>query len=540
MYRFDYGNFRDHFNKLLNYPQNHLNRINIKSKLKARGKKFKLFKSIIPIDQQANSSSAATHYIIKTKKINPASAATLGNITTIKIMSNHSDDAILLLSSPLSESFWEPGNYKKTTKRIEDGFKLCNDLMQLIQERCDIEKMYAKSLQQWSKKWNDSISKGPEYGTTEAAWKGVLSEADRLQELHLKMKDKLMMNVIDEIRQWQKEKFHKSMMQIREKKEIDDEFKRVQKPWAKILDRVNKSKHDYHMACKNEKTLMIQERNATSDTSISADQLRKIKDRVLKAHDEVAKLKEKYELSLKDISLANPRYVTEMTQVFDKCQDMEEQRLNFFKDILFNIHDCLNISQDSELALIYEEYRHTLQNADSAKDLKWWSNTYGIGMSMNWPQFEPFSEEFREIIKDSKTVIKIKNTTTSSDGITLINQHKFNEELPEWNAGESFTTTTATNDDTLPNETINTNSNKSHITNEQNNNDSIGLVDNGELGVSVKALYDYEGAEADELSFKQGDIFEKLEDEDEQGWCKGRKDNRVGLYPANYVEVFKE
>lgn len=320
-------------------------------------------------------------------------------------MSNHSEDAILC---PASESFWEPGNYKKTTKRIEDGFRLCNDLLQLIQERCDIEKNYAKNLNSWSKKWNDAISKGPEYGTTEAAWKGVLSEADRLNEMHLKIKDKLMDDVVNDIKHWQKEKFHRSMMQIKEKKEIDEEFKRVQKPWAKALERVNKCKQDYHLACKNEKTLVIQERNASSDTSISPDQLRKIKERVSKTRDEVAKSKEKYELALKEIQQYNPRYVTEMTQVFEKCQEMEEQRLNFFKDTLFNIHDCLNISKDPELPNIYEEFRHTLQNADATKDLKWWSNTYGVGMSMNWPQFEvsfpPLNQYFQVRSKHVRVV----------------------------------------------------------------------------------------------------------------------------------------
>lgn len=418
-------------------------------------------------------------------------------------MSHHSDEATISIGNPISESFWEPGNYKKTTKRIEDGFRLCNDLVQLIQERCDIEKNYAKNLQNWSKKWNDTISRGPEYGTTEAAWKGILSEADRLNDLHRRMKDKLLDNVVNEIKQWQKDKFHKSMIYIREKKEIDDEFKRVQKPWAKALDQVNKAKNDYHLACKNERTLLIQERNASSDTSISLDQKTKIKERVARAREEVAKGKIKYELALKDINQLNPRYITEMTQVFDKCQEMEEQRLKFFKDILFDIHNCLDISKDQELPIIYEEFRHTLQNADASKDLKWWANTYGVGMNMNWPQFEPFSEEFRDIIKDPKA----KKINSTSDGITLINQHRFNEELPDW--GDTF-----------------------------NTNDS--LVDNGEPGVSVRALYDYEGAEADELSFKQGDVFDKLGDEDEQGWCKGRKDNRIGLYPANYVQVLTE
>lgn len=464
-------------------------------------------------------------------------------------MSNHSEDP--LYANPSSESFWEPGNYKKTTKRIEDGFKLCNDMVQLIQERCIIEKTYAKNLQNWSKKWNDIISKGPEYGTTEAAWKGVLSEADKLNQLHMKMKDKLTDNVIKDIKHWQKDNFHKSMINIREKKEIDDEFKRVQKPWARILERVNKAKQDYHLACKNERTLKNQERNAVSDTSISTDQLKKIQERVSRAKEEVLRNKERYEMCLKEINQINPIYIHEMTQVFDKCQEFEEKRLNFFKEILFNIHNCLNISNDTELPLIYEEYRHTIQNADATKDLKWWSSTYGVGMSMTWPQFESFSEEFREIIRDPKA----KKVHASNDGITLINQHKFSEELPDnpdlYKSTNRVISNGANNINTNSNRINNNNQPSSNVGDltfdEQdedwdedfvNNNET--LVDNGELGVSVRALYDYEGAESDELSFKQGEIFEKLEDEDGLGWCKGRKDKKVGLYPANYVEVIVE
>ncbi|XP_039294720.1 protein kinase C and casein kinase substrate in neurons protein 1 isoform X2 [Nilaparvata lugens] len=480
-------------------------------------------------------------------------------------MSHHSDDMMLIASS---DSFWEPGNYKRTTKRIEDGYKLCNDLVTLIQERADIEKAYAKSLKGWSKKWTDLIEKGPEYGTSEAAWKGALIESDRLCDLHVKVKDNLTNEVIQKVKNWQKDTYHKSMIAIKERKEMEDTFKKAQKPWGKLLQKVNKAKSDYHAACKTEKSASNQERNATGDSSLSMDQVKKMQDRVQKTKEDVQRAKEKYELALQELNSYNPKYMEDMTVVFNKCQEMETQRLQFFKEVLFSIHKCLNISQDPLLPQIYEEFYHTVNNADHEKDLKWWSNNHGVNMAMNWPQFEDYTEEFRDIAKG-----KSKDSIPAGS-ITLINQRPVGEDLHEFpptnhktaskkpqmshprvistNGVDAADTQKQPNNKSSPEN----NGPSATITNGNGNSPGRGggevnpfeeeewdeegegdpLVDNGEPGVPVRALYDYEGAESDELSFKQGEEFEKLEDEDEQGWCKGRKGGRVGLYPANYVE----
>jgi hypothetical protein len=63
------------------------------------------------------------------------------------------------------------------------------------------------------------------------------------------------------------------MMVIKEKKEMDDCFKKAQKPWVKILTKVNKTKLDYHNACKAERSAANQERNATGDNAVSPEQV---------------------------------------------------------------------------------------------------------------------------------------------------------------------------------------------------------------------------------------------------------------------------
>jgi len=69
--------------------------------------------------------AAASIYVTKTHilwllRLSPACVWLINIDWNPQEMSHHSDDQLLQAGS---ESFWEPGNYKRTTKRIEDGYK---------------------------------------------------------------------------------------------------------------------------------------------------------------------------------------------------------------------------------------------------------------------------------------------------------------------------------------------------------------------------------------------------------------------------------
>lgn len=472
-----------------------------------------------------------------------------------------------------SESFWEIGKYNRTVKRIENGSKLCDSLRQLIETRSDIEKSYAKQLSQWSRKWTDFLDKGPEYGTTQAAWRSVLTEADKLCELHTEVAEKLMTNVYLQIKQWNKENYHKTMINFRESKDKEDNFKRAQKPWMKRYQKVVLAKKEYHAACKQEKSTANQENNAKGDPSVPVEQVKKLGEKLQKCHVDVESAREKYTTALHDLNGYNPKYIEEMTFVFNECQEMERKRLMFFKQMLFGIHHCLDLSQDHRFAEIYRQFYQQINCADCEKDLRWWSNIYGAGMSMNWPEFEEYSPELHNITKTKKTnfgsnegiiITGIKHSrdgsyasntsentgTTPGTGPNYLSAESSNDHFADSKKSNSTsapnTTTATTNNTTTNNIITTTTANEVKAADGKNpfgdpdgedwEEDDTSLVDDNRPGVPVRALYEYYETAADELTFKAGDVFTKLSDADELGWCKGRKDGRVGLYPATYVE----
>ncbi|NXX87252.1 PACN1 protein, partial [Urocolius indicus] len=406
-----------------------------------------------------------------------------------------------------TDSFWEVGNYKRTVKRIDDGHRLCNDLMSCVHERAKIEKSYAQQLTDWSKRWRQLIEKGPQYGSLERAWGAIMTEADKVSELHQEVKNSLLNDDFEKVKNWQKDAYHKQIMGgFKEAKEAEDGFRKAQKPWAKKLKELETAKKAYHLACKEEKLAMTREANSKADQSNTPEQQKKLQDKVEKCKQDVQKTQEKYEKVLDELNKCTPQYIESMEQVFEQCQQFEEKRLIFLKEVLLDIKRHLNLAESSSYANVYQELEQTIRLSDAQEDLRWFRSTSGPGMPMNWPQFEvrlgkPLAGLFWQAPHQSSQSSHDRGHTYSA----------------EWSDDEGSNSFNAS---------------------EANGGTNPFDEEPAGKGVRVRALYDYDGQEQDELSFKAGDELTKLGEEDEQGWCKGRLDNgQLGLYPANYVEA---
>ncbi|KAF6731251.1 Protein kinase C and casein kinase substrate in neurons protein 2 [Oryzias melastigma] len=478
-------------------------------------------------------------------------------------MSGSCEDSMIDVSS---DSFWEVGNYKRTVKRVDDGHRLCNDLMTCLHERARIEKTYAQQLTEWGKRWRQLIEKGPQYGSLERAWAALCTEAEKVSELHMEVKAQLMGEDYEKLKNWQKDSYHKQMIGgFKETKEADDGFRKAQKPWAKKLKEVDTMKKAYHAACKEEKLATSRESNSKLESNNNPETLKKLQEKVEKCQQEVQKTKERYEKSLEELDKLTPQYMENMEQVFEQLQQFEDKRICFFKELLLEVKQHLDLSTNHRPST--KRWKTLSLLPDAEEDLKWFRFNHGPGMPMNWPQFEDWSIDInrtlsrREKKKPEGVTLTGINQTGDRPASSLTVLHVVSLTVPT-NAAPAGSNPFEEDEDEEEEEAaqehkapvVSIRVNKEEIktlTPDWSDEDTVGnpFATNGDgnpfeeepasplISVPVKALYDYEGQEQDELSFKSGDEFTKIGVEDDQGWCKGRlKDGHVGLYPANYVE----
>ncbi|KFO23141.1 Protein kinase C and casein kinase substrate in neurons protein 1 [Fukomys damarensis] len=420
-------------------------------------------------------------------------------------------DDTSLAPEETTDSFWEVGNYKRTVKRIDDGHRLCNDLMSCVQERAKIEKAYAQQLTDWAKRWRQLIEKGPQYGSLERAWGAIMTEADKVSELHQEVKNSLLNEDLEKVKNWQKDAYHKQIMGgFKETKEAEDGFRKAQKPWAKKMKETQ----------------------------------------------------EKYEKVLDDVGKSTPQYMEGMEQVFEQCQQFEEKRLVFLKEVLLDVKRHLNLAENSS-----RELEQAIRGADAQEDLRWFRSTSGPGMPMNWPQFEVRTVGVGKGVPQKPARASGYSPHTDCalrpPGVeprSAPHRRQEGEAAQEGGGGGAEQAPAVppalgapglgrSRRVFLPHLSVSSYDRGQPYATEWSDDESGNPFGGNEAngganpfeddakGVRVRALYDYDGQEQDELSFKAGDELTKLGEEDEQGWCRGRLDSgQLGLYPANYVE----
>lgn len=65
-------------------------------------------------------------------------------------------------------------------------------------------------------------------------------EAEKVSELHFEVRNRMVLDDFEKVKNWQKDSYHKQMMGgFKETKEAEESFKKAQKPWAKKLKEVS-------------------------------------------------------------------------------------------------------------------------------------------------------------------------------------------------------------------------------------------------------------------------------------------------------------
>ena len=77
-----------------------------------------------------------------------------------------------------------------------------------------------------------------------------LTEAERVSDMHSRIRDGLMSQVHTSIGQWKTDHYHKSFFSWKETKTADDGFEKAQRPWTKRLAKVEKYRKLYHQSAK--------------------------------------------------------------------------------------------------------------------------------------------------------------------------------------------------------------------------------------------------------------------------------------------------
>ncbi|VDD91657.1 unnamed protein product [Enterobius vermicularis] len=216
------------------------------------------------------------------------------------------------MENNIEGGFYEIGAYRHNARRYKEGIDELADIQEMLKERIGLETFYCKSLRAFHERWLSHAEKASS-NSVKTIWKEVLGESAELGRLHGNLKDRISDEIVKTITIYLKDNYHSSPFRsAKEVRDIEEQFEKVQRPWKKQLEKVEKARKLFHNASQKERSASVQKKNADGDPSISTDNARKYEARWQKTKEDVSSFETLYRRSVADLDAIKNDYIAQM------------------------------------------------------------------------------------------------------------------------------------------------------------------------------------------------------------------------------------
>ncbi|KAF9529754.1 hypothetical protein CPB83DRAFT_811862 [Crepidotus variabilis] len=266
-------------------------------------------------------------------------------------------------------SFWGLGDAGPNLMfaRMRGASKTTDELKNYWNERCLIEEEYAAKLSKLAK----VPVGGDEIGELRNSLDTLRIETEKQAQNHFDLASQVRSELEDGTA-----KFHQR--QINHRRQVQAPLERKFKEKQVQESYVKKSKEKYESDC-------LRIRSYTQQTSyMTGSDLQKVQQKLARTKQTMQGNEKDYARFTKELQELLSNWEREWKDFCDSCQDLEEERLDFMKDVLWSYANAISticVADDQSC----ERIRTALDQLEPEKDVENFVNEYGTGNTLSEP-----------------------------------------------------------------------------------------------------------------------------------------------------------
>ncbi|CAF4777547.1 unnamed protein product [Rotaria sp. Silwood1] len=342
--------------------------------------------------------------------------------------------------------FFHADNYKLILKCLDGGYDISTDLIEYMQDYCNLLQEHINHLNSYSKKWKSKLVQQlslSSYNTTKRAQFETVRTPERRAKILQKQHDNIQTVIatyrtqVD--RMYPKERFGTSHKHYRTnaKKIL---FEAAYSSLSELSNKLEKLREKEQQAQYALEDANTQYENFTDDETIN-----RIKQEILQTKEQY---KQEQEI-----------YRKRATEIYEECRELEEQRLDLIGETLLKFNEAaFSSSYLFEQDEIYEDLKSKLENQrNTLKDLDFWAQTYGVYDSKTslTPEMNHNDDIHNQNISSPTTIRKTKTSHKNETENFTITEENVEQSIDEDANEQSQTDNTITSTKTTVKKNIN-------------------------------------------------------------------------------------